>query len=240
MKMFRFPFVILILAFLSVFTFNSCEEVSTINPEILSIELTPDTLLPGASAQLKVTVNDVDDVDFTYFYSITGGSIEGKGDSVTWIAPEVEGVYYASILVTDYDGNQAHDSVRMVVTRLSTATLIKGIAAFSSDTLLDLKDANAYLYSSLTDFQNQIPFAQSKIYGFGPIVNFKFDNVAPGTYYLGVWKDNDISNSRNVGDYWGWYGTGTTSETNPPKPKQLILEEGGVLYPHIQMWLLKE
>lgn len=240
MKMFRFVLFVLVFSSVSVLTFTSCEDTPIIKPEIISIELSPDTLLPGASALLKVNVKDVDDVDFTYYYSITGGSIQGKGDSVIWVAPDVEGVYYASILVTDFDGNQANDSARLVVTRSATATLINGIAAFSSDTLLDLKDANAYLYKSLDDMKNQVPFVSSKIFGFGPIVNFKFDNVEPGTYYLGIWKDTDISNSRNTGDYWGWYGNGTLSETNPPKPKQLILEEGDVLNPHVQMWILKD
>lgn len=240
MKMFRNQLLLVALFCIGIFTLNSCDEASTISPEIVSIVLTPDTLLPGASAQLKVNVNDIDDVDFTFYYSTTGGSLEGKGDSVTWVAPDKEGIYFASILVTDYDGNQASDSVRMVVTRNSTATLVTGIAAFTSDTILDLSGANAYLYTSLANMQNQIPFAKTKINGFGPIVSFRFDNVAPGDYYLGVWKDNDISNSRNVGDYWGWYGSGTLSETNPPKPKQLKLLEGSTLTAHVQMWLLKD
>jgi len=240
MKIFKLTFPLLLIVGIALFSITSCEEASIVSPQIISINLTPDTLLPGGSAQLKVNVNDIDDVDFVYYYSTTGGSIEGKGDSVTWIAPDKEGIYYASILVTDFDGNQASDSVRMVVTRSSSATLITGIAAFSSDTILDLKDANAYLYLSLNDMQNQVPFAAAKISGFGPIVSFRFDNVAPGNYYLGVWKDTDNGNTRNVGDYWGWYGTGTLLETNPPKPKLIELTEGSTLSPHVQVWVLKE
>jgi hypothetical protein len=170
-----------------------------------------------------------------YYHSVTGGSIIGYGDTVIWLAPDYEGTFYAGVLVTDHDGNQATDSISLVVKRLPTSTMVKGIAAFADSITFDLADAKVYLYNSLEDLENHNPAYQDSVSGFGPIVSFRFDNVPAGTYYLDIWKDMDFSNLRSIGDFLGWYGTGNISS---PEPQPFLLEEGGTMYAQVRMWII--
>jgi len=71
-----------------------------------------------ASTECPVScrATDADGDALDYWWSADGGMIEGVGDSVTWIAPDIAGDYTVTVMVTDGNGGEAIDSVTITVT----------------------------------------------------------------------------------------------------------------------------
>ncbi len=211
-----------------------CNDKITQVPVIESKVVTPDTVMAGDSASIQLLIKDADDTELVIYYTTTGGTIVGIGDTVSWKAPDKAGRYMTQILVTDKDGNQAYDSVYLVVLKNDTAARIEGVAAFPSGIKLDLADSKVRLYSSKENLKNHIFLAETKTRGFGSIVNFEFSNVVFGTYYLDTWKDTDFGNTLNAGDYYGWYGNGDIAK---PNPNSFTIDSATVKSINIQMWV---
>lgn len=220
-----------------VLLFAGCSDKISYVPVIESIHVSPDTVAVGGSAMLELVAKDADDENLVYYYTTTGGSISGSGDTVVWNAPTQEGIYTTRVLVTDKDGNQANDSIQLVVVKNDTSSQITGVAAFSSGIVLDLANSKVRLYTTKENFVNHVVFAETMCEGFGPIVSFNFDNIAIGTYYLDIWKDSDFGNTINTGDFFGWNGSGDILNVNP---EPFILEPGSTKVLQIQMWVVPE
>jgi len=93
----------------------SCnEELQTI-PRVDAMQILPDTVEAGGVALIVTSALDEDGDELVYSYTATAGKINGYGDSVYWLAPFEGGVYNAIVRVTDPDGNQSIDSVKLVV-----------------------------------------------------------------------------------------------------------------------------
>lgn len=214
-----------------------CNDKITYVPVIKSINVTPDTVEVGGTAMIEIVATDADDQELVFYYTTTGGSISGVGDTVTWTAPDIEGVYLTTVLIADKDGNQANDSIRLVVVRNDTTSSITGVAAFPSGINFDLVNSKVRLFTSKTNWVNHVVFAETPTEGFGPIVSFAFDNVPVGTYYLEIWKDTDFGNTLNTGDFFGWYGTGDILH---PSPEPFTVESGVTKVMQIQIWVVPE
>jgi len=226
---------------LSAVLMTSCNEEITQIPVIESIDISPDTIAVGGTAMIQLVVKDADDENenLVYYYTTTSGAISGIGDTVEWHAPDKAGVYVAKVLIVDKDGNQANDSIRLVVVKNDTTTQIIGVAAFPSGTgtELDLAGSKVRLYTSKENWLNHVAFSQTVADGFGPIVSFSFDNVPVGEYYLDIWKDVDLVNTFNTGDYYGWYGKG---DILTPAPDKFVLVPGSTKVLQVQMWVVPE
>lgn len=220
----------LVLGFLA-----ACNDKITHVPVIESIDLDPDTVMVGESSMLQIKAVDKDDENLVFYYTATGGSIEGVGDTVVWLAPEEAGVYMARVLVSDKDGNQAVDSTTLVVLKNDSSTRITGVAAFSAGIDLDLADSKVRLFTSLQNMADGNVFASFSTEGFGSIVSFRLDDIPAGTYYLEIWKDTDYGNTQNAGDYYGWYGNGDILSRNPVP---LVLQSGSLKVIQVQMWVI--
>ncbi|MBV5284437.1 MAG: hypothetical protein JZU53_18590 [Paludibacter sp.] len=227
----------LIAATLLILVIAGCNDKITYVPVIESISVTPDTVVVGGSAMIEIVATDADDEELVFYYTTTGGSISGVGDTVSWTAPNKEGIYTTKVLVTDKDGNQANDSIQLVVVRNDTTSQITGVAAFPSGIDFDLINSKVRLFTSKTNWVNHVVFAETPTEGFGPIVSFTFDNVPVGTYYLEIWKDTDFGNTLNAGDFYGWYGTGDILH---PSPEPFTLESGATKVMQIQIWVVPE
>lgn len=229
------PAVFLLLA-AAMSLFSACEEQIDTAPVISSITLDPDTVRVGEASEVIINASDSDGDQIIYSYSVSGGSIEGYGDTVLWNAPEIYGHYTLKLLVTDGSGNTTTDSAVLVVLPPVNQTSIKGIAAFSNSIDFDLAGANARLYTSYENW-NQGKYALSApVSGFGPIVNFSFEQLLPGTYLLDIWKDNDNSTTRNTGDYYGWYGSGIPEN---PSLYQIEIPIDSTMTFNLQMYVLE-
>jgi hypothetical protein len=73
------------------------------------------------------------------------------------------------------------------------------------------------------------------VIGSGASVTFSMTGVLAGTYYLDVWKDIDNSGNWTVGDFVGWYGTGSLGSISL-QPFQI--GDGGTFTASIPMYIL--
>lgn len=110
-----FSFILIILLF------TACSDNSTGNddknrdPEILSLASNPDTIETGEISVLTSNANDPDGDELTFVWESDSGSINGSGNSVNWLAPNVVGTYIVKCKVLDGNGGQDIDSVDIVV-----------------------------------------------------------------------------------------------------------------------------
>ena len=88
-------------------------------------------------------------------------------------------------------------------------TTVKGTASFPAGVSGDLSNAKVSLYTSITEWQNNIPVKYAAVTGSGASVTFSLTGILPGTYYLDVWKDIDNDGTWSTNDFVGWYGTGS-------------------------------
>jgi uncharacterized protein (DUF2141 family) len=88
-------------------------------------------------------------------------------------------------------------------------TQVVGTASFPAGVSGDLSNAKVSLYTSVTEWQNNIPVKYGAVKGSGASVTFALTDILPGTYYLDVWKDIDNSGTWSTNDFVGWYGTGS-------------------------------
>lgn len=219
----HFPLLLAPVLILFILTlYVSCnEELQTI-PKVDAMQILPDTVEAGGVALIVTTAMDEDGDELVYSYSATGGKISGYGDSVYWLAPFDGGVYNAIVRVTDPDGNQSIDSVKLVVLD-SGKSEITGTASFPAGLNYDLSGAVVRLFTSVSAYTSGQCADSVIAFGFGPIVSYRFPQVEPGTYYLDVWKDLDNSITMSSGDFIGWYGSGDFAD---PFLKPIVVQPG--------------
>jgi uncharacterized protein (DUF2141 family) len=116
-----------------------------------------------------------------------------------------------------------------------TETTVKGTVTFPAGVSGDLSNAKVSLYTSITEWQNNIPVKYGSVVGAGANVTFSITGINPGTYYLDVWKDVDNSGNWSVGDFVGWYGTGSLGSISL-QPFQI--STGGTFNANITMYIL--
>ncbi len=229
------PVILGVLAF-GVLFLTSCEEKIDTAPVINSITLNPDTVRVGETTLVTVDAFDSDGDQIIYSYSTNGGMVSGYGDTVTWKAPSEFGNYSLKLLVTDGSGNTTTDSTTLVVLPPLNQTRISGIAAFANSIGLDLAGSKARLFTSYDDWNEGKYAFIAPVSGFGPIVEFSFSELLPGTYLLDIWKDNDNSSTRNINDFYGWYGSGIPEN---PTLHQIEIPIDSTYTFNLQMYVLE-
>jgi len=79
-------------------------------PIIESLTAEPKEVTQAGSSIIECLAHDPDEDKLSYDWTMTGGSIEGEGSRVTWIAPQNCAVYTISVTVTDErDGKASRD-----------------------------------------------------------------------------------------------------------------------------------
>ncbi len=86
-------------------------------PSIVSLEAKQDAIYLLDSCLVECIASDQDGDDLTYEWSASGGYITGEGASVAWTAPEVEGTYTVTVMVSDAEAGGATESVDINVKR---------------------------------------------------------------------------------------------------------------------------
>ena len=84
-------------------------------PAIASLEAEPQIVLPSGSCQVVCTASDPDGDELSYNWSASGGEINGEGATVTWTAPDPDGFYNVSVMVTDGRGVEVMECVVITV-----------------------------------------------------------------------------------------------------------------------------
>ena len=69
----------------------------------------------STECEIVCKATDADGDTLKYWWSADGGMIRGVGDNVTWIAPDIGGIYTVKVMVSDGNGGEATDSIIFTV-----------------------------------------------------------------------------------------------------------------------------
>ena len=97
-------------------------------PIITSLQAEPEAVLLSASCQIECIASDKDGDQLSYEWLASKGDIEGEGATVTWNAPDSEGIYNLVVKVTDGNGGEAIDYVSITVRGNNPPTITSLIA----------------------------------------------------------------------------------------------------------------
>jgi len=84
-------------------------------PAILSLTTSKEKPLPGEVCRLECRAEDPDNDSLNYSWEADGSNISGKGSQVRWTAPQEEGSYNITVLVTDPMGGMSTSSLPIYV-----------------------------------------------------------------------------------------------------------------------------
>jgi hypothetical protein len=103
-------------------------------PVITRLTAEPEAVVPLGNCRIVCNATDPDGDELNYGWSATGGGIVGEGAIVTWTAPDSEGDYSVTVMVTDGRGREAMQQVTMEV-RANRPPIISSLVADASWTL---------------------------------------------------------------------------------------------------------
>lgn len=98
----------------STITIQVVEEINHA-PQIERLHAIPRKIDLGNSSEIECIVFDEDGDDLTYNWSSIYGSITGESSTISWTAPDNEGNFFITCLVSDGNDGQAIDSIGIVV-----------------------------------------------------------------------------------------------------------------------------
>ena len=84
-------------------------------PEIVDLSASEEWVIPSGDCTISCEASDPDNDSLSYEWLASGGNITGKGDTVTWVAPEDIGDYNITVVVTDGLGGEDSASLSITV-----------------------------------------------------------------------------------------------------------------------------
>lgn len=84
-------------------------------PEIVDLRASEEWIIPSGNCTISCEASDPDNDSLSYEWLASGGNITGKGDTVTWVAPEDIGDYNITVVVTDELGGEDSASLSITV-----------------------------------------------------------------------------------------------------------------------------
>jgi len=125
MRIIRYLFIIVAAMMMLV---PACKAMPNPPPIITSLKAEPEAILPSAICQIECIASDENGDELSYEWSASKGDINGNGASVTWTAPDSEGIYNVVVKVTDGRGGEVSDSITIPV-RVNHPPTITGLIA---------------------------------------------------------------------------------------------------------------
>ncbi len=118
MKLSRWTTLVIVVLLVAVtVTAGACSSTKANQPPtITSLVAVPTSLAPGGGATVTCVAADPDGDTLNYAWEYTGGTLQGTGSTVTWIAPSVVNTYTVKVSVSDGKGGVANTSVAIIVT----------------------------------------------------------------------------------------------------------------------------
>jgi len=103
-------------------------ELTNNPPKINEITANPIEIYTGETSIITVNAKDEDNDVLIYYYNTSGGTFSGKGATVNWTAPDIEGIY--KITATVYDGYIISNSMSVdIIVKENHAPVINNISA---------------------------------------------------------------------------------------------------------------
>lgn len=85
------------------------------SPEIVDFRASKEWVVPSGNCTIICEASDPDNDSLSYEWLASGGNITGKGDTVTWFAPQETGNYTVTVVVTDELGGESSASLSIRV-----------------------------------------------------------------------------------------------------------------------------
>ena len=96
-------------------------------PAIIGLVADPASLVPGDGSTVSCEASDPEGDTLNYAWEYTGGTLQGTGSTVTWIAPSVAKAYTVKVVVSDGKGGSANQSITITVSA-NHAPVISSVA----------------------------------------------------------------------------------------------------------------
>ena len=119
-------------------------------PAILSLTTSREKPLPGEICRLECRAEDSDNDPLNYSWEADGGNISGEGSAVSWTAPQEEGSYSITVLVTDPMGGICTTSLTIYV-GANRPPVIESVVAQCPDKPKVLKGKSCSIICNATD-----------------------------------------------------------------------------------------
>jgi len=84
-------------------------------PPVINSITAPQKVNPSTECQISCEATDADGDTLSYIWSADNGTIEGEGNSITWVAPDTGGDYTIGVTISDGKGGEAADFVTITV-----------------------------------------------------------------------------------------------------------------------------
>lgn len=85
------------------------------SPEIVDFRASKEWVVPSGNCTIICEASDPDNDSLSYEWLASGGNITGKGDTMTWVAPQETGNYTVTVVVTDEFGGESSASLSIRV-----------------------------------------------------------------------------------------------------------------------------
>ena len=112
-------------------------------PTITSLAAVPTSLAPGGGSTVTCVAADPDGDTLNYAWEYTGGTLQGTGSTVTWIAPSVVNTYTVKVSVNDGKGGVANTSVAIIVTAPTEGSIDIKSNPTGAKVIIDGNDTNS-------------------------------------------------------------------------------------------------
>lgn len=118
---------------------------------IASLEADAEWTVPGSGIKVTCIASGPDEGELSYEWSATGGSINGTGSQVTWVAPEEVGMYDITVTVIDTQGRRDRSSITLIASNGPPPVIHELIVTadhkYLKETTSGYKVGKAYNYS---------------------------------------------------------------------------------------------
>ena len=95
------------------------------SPEIVDFRASKEWVVPSGNCTIICEASDPDNDSLSYEWLASGGNITGKGDTMTWVAPQETGNYTVTVVVTDELGGESSASLSIRVAFNNPPTIEK-------------------------------------------------------------------------------------------------------------------
>ena len=89
---------------------------ANVAPQFVGMVSDTDWLVGGETTRFTCDVGDADGDKLSLEWSATGGELFGEGNAVIWMAPEVDDVYWITVIARDSYGGEARRTLPISVT----------------------------------------------------------------------------------------------------------------------------
>ena len=214
--------IIMLMIFSQFIVLQSCtKDTANQNPEITYVTVNPETVYAFGVAKVKVEASDPDKDKLTYVYQVDFGTIEGYGSTAFWNAPGANSTATATIIVSDGNGGEATSTAYL--NTQGPATQISGNIQVPENIVGNMFESKVSIYKDYESWMENIPFQRIDVGDDGSKIVYNMVGVAPGNYYIDVWKDSDNNGKWSYGDLVGWKGSGSL---NTPVLEMITVVDG--------------